>query len=201
MDIYSSNNSLVSSLLGKKTNDFVYVLLTSIIGSFLLAISSKVQIPLTPVPVTLQTLVLLVMSMFLGWRGAVGATSLYLFQGAIGLPVFAHGGGFIILFGPTGGYLFGFLIASLVVGYLAERGWDKSVVLTFTSLTIGTLIIYLFGVIWLSYLKDLNTALVFGLLPFITPDILKICLGTCLVSAGWEISAVSYTHLTLPTKA
>ena len=188
MDIYSSNNSLVSSLLGKKTNDFVYVLLTSIIGSFLLAISSKVQIPLTPVPVTLQTLVLLVMSMFLGWRGAVGATSLYLFQGAIGLPVFAHGGGIIILFGPTGGYLFGFLIASLVVGYLAEKGWDKSVVLTFTSMTIGTLIIYLFGVIWLSYLKDLNTALVFGLLPFITPDILKICLGTCLVSAGWEIS-------------
>ena len=188
MDIYSSNNSLVSSLLGKKTNDFVYVLLTSIIGSILLAISSKVQIPLTPVPVTLQTLVLLVMSMFLGWRGAVGATSLYLFQGAIGLPVFAHGGGFIILFGPTGGYLFGFLIASLVVGYLAEKGWDKSVVLTFTSMTIGTLIIYLFGVIWLSYLKDLNTALVFGLLPFITPDILKICLGTCLVSAGWEIS-------------
>ena len=188
MDIYSSNNSLVSSLLGKKTNDFVYVLLTSIIGSFLLAISSKVQIPLTPVPVTLQTLVLLVMSMFLGWRGAVGATSLYLFQGAIGLPVFAHGGGFIILFGPTGGYLFGFLIASLVVGYLAEKGWDKSVVLTFTSMTIGTLIIYLFGVIWLSYLKDLNTALMFGLLPFITPDILKICLGTCLVSAGWEIS-------------
>ena len=188
MNIYSSNNSLVSSLLGKKTNDFVYVLLTSIIGSFLLAISSKVQIPLTPVPVTLQTLVLLVMSMFLGWRGAVGATSLYLFQGAIGLPVFAHGGGFIILFGPTGGYLFGFLIASLVVGYLAEKGWDKSVILTFTSMTIGTLIIYLFGVIWLSYLKDLNTALVFGLLPFITPDILKICLGTCLVSAGWEIS-------------
>ena len=188
MDIYSSNNSLVSSLLGKKTNDFVYVLLTSVIGSFLLAISSKVQIPLTPVPVTLQTLVLLVMSMFLGWRGAVGATSLYLFQGAIGLPVFAHGGGFIILFGPTGGYLFGFLIASLVVGYLAERGWDKSVVLTFTSMTIGTLIIYLFGVIWLSYLKDLNTALVFGLLPFITPDILKICLGTCIITAGWEIS-------------
>ncbi len=188
MNMYSSNNSLVSSLLGKKTNDFVYVLLTSIIGSFLLAISSKVQIPLTPVPVTLQTLVLLVMSMFLGWRGALGATSLYLFQGAIGLPVFAHGGGFVILFGPTGGYLFGFLIASLVVGYLAEKGWDKSVVLTFTSMTIGTLIIYLFGVIWLSYLKDLNTALVFGLLPFITPDILKICLGTCLVSAGWEIS-------------
>ena len=188
MNTYTSNNSLVSYLLGKKTNDFVYVLLTSIIGSFLLAISSKVQIPITPVPVTLQTLVLLVMSMFLGWRGAAGATIFYLFQGAIGLPVFAHGGGLIILFGPTGGYLFGFLIASIVVGFLAERGWDKSVVLTFITITIGTLIIYLFGIIWLSYLKDLNTAIVFGLLPFITPDILKICLGTCLVSAGWEVS-------------
>jgi len=188
MNTYTSNNSLVSYLLGKKTNDFVYVLLTSMIGSFLLAISSKVQIPITPVPVTLQTLVLLVMSMFLGWRGAAGATIFYLFQGAIGLPVFAHGGGLIILFGPTGGYLFGFLIASIVVGFLAERGWDKSVVLTFITITIGTLIIYLFGIIWLSYLKDLNTAIVFGLLPFITPDILKICLGTCLVSAGWEVS-------------
>ncbi len=135
MNMYSSNNSLVSSLLGKKTNDFVYVLLTSVIGSFLLAISSKVQIPLTPVPVTLQKLVLLVMSVFLGWRGAVGATSLYLFQGEIGLPVFAHGGGFIILFGPTGGYLFGFLIASLVVGYLAEKGWDKSVAKNISKIT------------------------------------------------------------------
>ena len=94
----------------------------------------------------------------------------------------------LFYFGPTGGYLFGFLIASIVVGGLAERGWDKSVVLTFITITIGTLIIYLFGVIWLSYLKDLNTAIVFGLLPFITPDILKICLGTCLVSAGWEVS-------------
>ena len=187
MNLITSNNSFVSNILGKTTNDIFYILYTSIAGSILLAISSKIQIPLTPVPVTLQTLVLLVMSMLVGWRGALGATLLYLFQGSIGLPVFAHGAGLIYLFGPTGGYLFGFILASIVVGFLAEKGWDKSIILTFVTLTIGTLLIYFCGVIWLAQLKDFNTAIVFGLLPFITPDILKICLGTCIISACWEI--------------
>ena len=98
MNTITSNKSLISNIVGKSTNNFVYILYTSIIGSILLAVSSKIQIPLTPVPVTLQTLVLLVMSMFLGWRSALGATTLYLFQGAIGLPVFAHGAGLVYLF-------------------------------------------------------------------------------------------------------
>ena len=114
MNLITSSNSLVSNILGKTTNDIFYILYTSIVGSILLAISSKIQIPLTPVPVTLQTLVLLVMSMLVGWRGALGATLLYLFQGAIGLPVFAHGAGLVYLLGPTGGYLFGFIVASIV---------------------------------------------------------------------------------------
>ena len=142
MNLITSNNSFVSNVLGKTTNDVFYILYTSIIGSILLAISSKIQIPLTPVPVTLQTLVLLVMSMLVGWRGALGASLLYLFQGSIGLPVFAHGAGLAYLFGPTGGYLFGFILASIVVGFLAEKGWDKSIILTFVTLTIGTLLIY-----------------------------------------------------------
>ena len=187
MNLITSNNSFVSNILGKTTNDIFYILYTSIVGSILLAISSKIQIPLTPVPVTLQTLVLLVMSMLVGWRGALGATLLYLFQGAIGLPVFAHGAGLVYLLGPTGGYLFGFIVASIVVGFLAEKGWDKSIILTFVTLTIGTLSIYFCGVLWLAQLKDFNTAIVFGLLPFITPDILKICLGTCMIRACWEI--------------
>ena len=88
---------------------------------------------------------------------------------------------------PTGGYLFGFLFASLVLGYLSERGWDRSIILTFFAMTIGTVIIYFFGVFWLAIIKDLNTAIAFGLLPLLTPDILKIFLGTCLISAGWEV--------------
>ena len=187
MQIISSHNSLVASIFQKKTSDFLFIFLSAILGSFLLAISSKIQIPLTPVPVTLQTMILLVMSMFLGWRAAGAASLLYLAQGAIGLPVFAHGGGLLILFGPTGGYLLGFFFASICVGFLAEKGWDRSIISTFLAMTFGTIIIYIFGILWLSYLKDFQTALIFGFLPFITPDILKICLGSCIVSAGWEL--------------
>ena len=187
MNTLSSNSSLASNIVGKQTNDLMFIIYSSIIGSILLALSSKIQIPLTPVPVTLQTMVLLVMSMFLGWRGALGATVLYLFQGAAGLPVFAHGAGIIYLFGPTGGYLFGFILASILVGFLAERDWDKSIILTFCAMTVGTIVIYICGISWLAFLKDINTAIVFGLLPFITPDILKICLGSCIVTAGWEL--------------
>ena len=194
MNTFSSSNSLASNIVGKQTNDLMYIIYSSIIGSILLALSSKIQIPLTPVPVTLQTMVLLVMSMFLGWRGALGATILYLLQGALGLPVFAHGSGIIYLFGPTGGYLFGFILASILVGFLAERDWDKSIILTFCAMTIGTLVIYICGISWLAFLKDINTAIVFGLLPFITPDILKICLGSCIVAVGWELK-IKYLNI------
>ena len=187
MDTLTKYNSLVPSLIGRQTNDSLYILFSAILGSILLAISSKIQIPLTPVPVTLQTLVVLVMAMFLGWRAAGAASFLYLAEGAIGLPVFAQGGGLPYLVGPTGGYLFGFLLSSLVLGYLSERGWDRSIILTFFAMTLGTIIIYFIGVSWLAIIKDLNTAIVFGLLPFLTPDILKIFLGTCIISAGWEI--------------
>ena len=93
MDTLTKYNSLVPSLIGRQTNDNLYILFSAILGSILLAISSKIQIPLTPVPVTLQTLVVLVMAMFLGWRAAGAASFLYLAEGAIGLPVFAQGGG------------------------------------------------------------------------------------------------------------
>ena len=187
MDTLTKYNSLVPSLIGRQTNDNLYILFSAILGSILLAISSKIQIPLTPVPVTLQTLVVLVMAMFLGWRAAGAASFLYLAEGAIGLPVFAQGGGLPYLVGPTGGYLLGFLISSLVLGHLSERGWDRSIILTFFAMTLGTMIIYFIGVSWLAIIKDLNTAIVFGLIPFLTPDILKIFLGTCIISAGWEI--------------
>ena len=100
MQITSSHNSLVASIFQKRTSDLLFIFLSAILGSFLLSISSKIQIPLTPVPVTLQTMTLLVMSMFLGWRAAGSACILYLAEGAIGLPVFAHGGGLPILLGP-----------------------------------------------------------------------------------------------------
>ena len=142
MNALSSNSSLVSNIVGKQTNDLMFIIFSSIIGSILLALSSKIQIPLTPVPVTLQTMVLLVMSMFLGWRGALGATILYLFQGAAGLPVFAHGSGIIYLFGPTGGYLFGFIL--LGISWMVHPDFFRKI--AYGSMTLG-FILHTYGII------------------------------------------------------
>ena len=202
MNFISNDTTLVSNIFKKNTDDFFYILYSSIFGSILLAISSKIQIPLAPVPVTLQTMVLLVMSMFLGWKSALGATLMYLAEGLVGLPVFAKmngfifGGGINYLSGVTGGYLIGFVFAAPIVGFLSERKWDKSITLTFLAMLIGTAIIFTFGIGWLTFLlaqssssilDGFNKALIGGLIPFIHTEILKISLGTCIVAAGWEI--------------
>ncbi len=188
MNILSGNNSLVSEIIGTKTNNLMFVIISGFAGSILLTISAKTQIPLTPVPVTLQTLVVLVMSMLLGWRAAGFSTLLYLFEGTfLGLPVFASGGGLTYILGPTGGFLIGFIFSSFFLGYLSEREWDRSIILTFLAMFFATLIIYFFGILWFSYLKGFYSAISFALLPFIYFDFLKICLGTFIIAASWEI--------------
>ena len=186
---------LISEIDGGKKDNLLFIVYYSIIGSLLLAASSKMQVPLMPVPMTLQTMVLLVMSMLIGWRASLGATLLYVFEGLIGFPVFAKmngfvfGGGIDYLSKATGGYIVGFVFASTLVGFLSEKNWDKSIILTFCAMLLGTIIIYIFGVFWLSYiLNDFYKAILGGFLPFIFTDLLKISLGTCLVAACWEIS-------------
>jgi biotin transport system substrate-specific component len=100
----------------------VRAIVLAVIGSILLTISAKIQVPFWPVPMTIQTFVVLVLGVAYGWRLAGATVLLYLAQGALGLPVFAAGGGLAYMAGPTGGYLVGFLLAALVVGWLAERG-------------------------------------------------------------------------------
>ena len=97
----------------------------AIIGSFLLTISAKVQIPFYPVPMTMQTLVVLLIGMTYGPYLAAVTISLYIIQGVMGFPVFAGGGGIAYIIGPTGGYIIGFLISATFLGLLASRGWGK----------------------------------------------------------------------------
>ena len=101
---------------------------TVIICSFLLILSAKIKVDLYPVPMTLQPLAVLMIAMLCGRNISVAAVSLYLFQGIIGIPVFAYGGGLPYLLGPTGGFLLGFLFASIIVGELADRGWGKFII-------------------------------------------------------------------------
>lgn len=160
-------------------------------GSLLMTISAKISIPFFPVPMTMQPLVALLIGAAFGWRLGVATILFYLAQGAAGLPVFAgtpeKGIGLAYMAGPTGGYLAGFVIAAALVGWLAERGWDRSVVTTFAVMVLGVVAIYVPGVLWLSGLIGVDKALTFGLYPFVYGDLLKIALGTAILPFAWKL--------------
>lgn len=145
-------------------------ILLVLLASFAIALSGKISIPLwfTPVPLATQNIVVLLFSIFLGFRRATAATFLFLFQGAMGLPVFSTPTG---LFGPTAGYLIGYLIASSIVGYLAER--SKTLANASLALLAGHCAIYLCGVSYLSAFLGFKKALLLGAAPFLIGDLLK----------------------------
>lgn len=162
-----------------------------LIGTALIALSARVWIliPGNPVPLTGQTFGVLLAAGALGFRRGLAATLLYLAIGAFGLPVFAEGKhGSAILFGVTGGYLFGFVLASAIIGRLAELGWDRNVFGSIGAMLIGSLAIYLIGVPWLAatYLEgDLGKAIEVGFVPYVLWDGLKLTLAALLFPAAW----------------
>ncbi|MDH3377497.1 MAG: biotin transporter BioY [Gammaproteobacteria bacterium] len=156
-------------------------------GSLLLWVTAKAQIPFWPVPITMQTFAVLLLGAAYGWRLGGAAVLLYLAEGAVGLPVFAKGGGFAYLYGFTGGYLLGFLLAALAVGWLAQRGWDRSPVTTVAAMVIGEVIIFGLGVAWLANLIGLEKAVAAGVTPFLWGEAAKIALATALLPATWSI--------------
>ena len=160
---------------------------TIVICSFVLILSAKVKVDLYPVPMTLQPLAVLMIAMLCGRFIAVSAVSLYLLQGMVGIPVFAYGGGLPYLLGPTGGFLFGFLFASILIGELADRGWGKSLFKSVFSMLIGLLIIYTCGVFQLSVLKGFDFAIINGLKPFIVGDLYKLILAALLLPQIWKL--------------
>jgi biotin transport system substrate-specific component len=144
-----------------------------VLGTVALWLSAKIQVPLIPVPITMQTLVVLVIGVAYGWKLGGATMLLYLAEGAVGLPVFAgnwsEGGGVHHLYGPTAGYLIGFAAAAAICGSLAER------------------VIYALGLTWLAIQIGMADALKYGLLPFLVGDALKIVLGACLLPGTWRL--------------
>jgi biotin transport system substrate-specific component len=157
-------------------------------GSLLIALSAylKIQLPFSPVPITGQTLAVLLVGASLGWKKGGMSVLTYLAEGLLGLPVFAGGAsGPAYLLGPTGGYLLGFVLAALAVGWLAERGWDRQVGLTLLAMSIGSALIYLPGLAWLSVYVGVDQALPLGLYPFLIGDAIKLLLAGVLLPGGW----------------
>ncbi|WP_205648908.1 biotin transporter BioY [Acuticoccus kandeliae] len=164
----------------------------AVAGSVALWISAKIHVPMYPVPITMQTFMVTVIGMAYGWRLAGATVLLYLAQGAMGLPVFSgtpdRGIGLAYMMGPTGGYLLGFFVAAVVVGWLAERGWDRKALTTFAAMTIGTAIMLGFGVIYLGAVIGWDKpVLALGLTPFLAGSVVKIALGTAVMPLAWSL--------------
>ena len=161
------------------SNDLNIIL--ALFGTLLLAASSKVQVPFWPVPMTMQTFVIFLIGMTYSVRLSFVTVSLYLYQGAIGLPVFAAGGGIAYLTGPTAGYLYGMLFASVAISYFANLGFSRTYFKAAFSLIVGSIIIFSFGIIYLGSIIGYQKAIAAGLLPFIPSELFKIALAVALI--------------------
>lgn len=180
------NTVLVDRLWPAARQPALRAVLLALAGSLLLTASAKVSIPMWPVPMTMQTLAVLLIGVAYGARLGVATVALYLFEGAIGLPVFAspeRGLGLAYMAGPTGGYLAGFLIAAGVMGWLADRGWTRDGALV-ANLIIGSAIPFVTGVAWLAGFVGFDRALNLGLVPFGLGAGVKLLLAYAILTAA-----------------
>lgn len=159
-------------------------------GSLVVALSARLEIllPFTPVPVSGQTLGVLLVAAALGSRRGALAMAAYLAEGAAGLPVFAGGGfGLPYLLGPTAGYLWSFPVVAALVGALAERGWDRGPITAGLAMLAGNAAIYLVGLPWLALFVGPEQVLMAGLIPFVAGDVVKVVLAAALLPAAWSL--------------
>ena len=172
---------LVKSLKQSKLLRYVFL---ALIGSIILAISSKIKIPFYPVPMTMQTLVVLMIGIVFGWKLGLATVSLYLFEGIIGLPVFSgtpeKGLGLVYFTGPTMGYLLGFLVAVYISG---KFNYDNNIIKNFLKLLIATSFIYILGMTWLGNLIGWDKPIFqLGAQPFLLAELFKILIVTFAIS-------------------
>ena len=178
--------SLVTRLWPQTADSLAARGLLVVLGCLLLIASAKVQVPFWPVPMTMQTFVVLGIGAAYGARLGGVTLAAYLGQGAIGLPVFAGGGGLAYLAGPTAGYLVGFLVAAVIVGGLADRGYCRTRLSTLAAFALGTLAIFALGAGWLAVLFGPQVALASGVLPFVIAESAKVALAVLVFPLIWK---------------
>lgn len=162
------------------------LIVLAVLGSLVLAASAKVQVPFWPVPMTMQTFVVLVLGAAYGWRLGLGTVLAYLAEGAAGLPVFAgtpeKGIGLAYMAGPTGGYLIGFAVAAAIVGWLAESGRARGVLRLTLAMVLGHAAIFVCGIFWLAASIGWSKAVAVGLTPFWAATVLKTALAVAAIA-------------------
>lgn len=184
--------TLFSAIAEKRgANSFALDSATMLAASLLLALSAKISVPFYPVPLTMQTLVVIGMGLAFGPVRGGAVILVYLAEGAAGLTVFAgtpeKGIGLAYMMGPTGGYLLGYVPAALLGGWLAERGWDRNPVTAMAAALAAGTVIYVPGLLWLGGVIGFDKpVLQFGLIPFIPCDILKALVAALIFPAVWK---------------
>ena len=166
-------------------------LLLAIGGTLLLTLSAKTRVVLGPVDMSLQTLVVFLIPAAFGMRLGVATLLLYMAEGAMGFPVFQatpeKGIGIAYMLGTTGGYLAGFVVMAAIVGWAADRGWDRSLVKFFAVVLAAEVVMMAMGFGWLAALIGAGKAWHFGVVPFIVPDLIKVALASAVAPAVWSL--------------
>ncbi|MES0157582.1 biotin transporter BioY [Mesorhizobium sp. M0018] len=166
-------------------------LLLAIAGTLLLILSAKTKVMLGPVDISMQTLAVLLIAAAFGMRLGVATLLLYMAEGALGLPVFQStpekGIGIAYMLGSTGGYLAGFVVMAAIVGWAADRGWDRHPIKLFNAMLVAEIVMMVMGFAWLALLIGPEKSWQFGVVPFIVGDLIKVALAASLVPAVWSL--------------
>jgi len=181
---------LVPIRVGERVNARVRHAVLILIGVLIVSVCAQIYIPIKPVPFTGQTFAVLVVGGALGFRRGVMSLGLYLLLGAVGLPIFAQAKSHIdVVLGPSGGYLVGFVLASAVIGRLAELGWDRNIAGSVAAMLIGNVLIYAVGLPWLGVVGgfSLQDTIAYGLTPFLAWDAAKLAVAAAIFPATWWI--------------
>jgi biotin transport system substrate-specific component len=172
---------------------------TVVLGTLFITICAKINVPVWPVPVTMQGFAIATIAAAFGLRIGVATVALYLLEGAAGLPVFATGGGMAYLMGPTGGFLIGFLFMAAIIGYAADRGASGKPLTLFAAMLVGNAVLLVMGFTWLltmagqaQWIDQSNvvaSAFAGAIQPFIIWDVLKMALAALTVTGAWNLFA------------
>jgi biotin transport system substrate-specific component len=165
--------------------------LLAIAGTLLLTLSAKTRVVLGPVDISMQTLAVFLIAAAFGMRLGVATLLLYMAEGAMGLPVFQgtpeKGIGIAYMLGSTGGYLAGFVVMAAIVGWAADRGWDRHPIKLFNAMLVAEVVMMAMGFAWLALLIGPEKSWQFGVVPFILGDLIKVALAASLVPAAWSL--------------
>jgi len=189
-------NTILGALEPKAdSSKAISTLFTVLAGTIFLAVSARVNIPLIPVPVTFQTLVVAALAAAFGWRIAVATVAAYIAEGLLGLPVFSRGGGIGYLFSPTFGFIVGMLPMAYIIGRAADAGLSRRTVPMFATMVGADALCFALGFVWLLVMAAgttwidqsnvLGSAFAVAVQPFIVWDILKMAFAAMTVTGAW----------------